>query len=98
MKILLVDDDTVARTILSELLQRQGHEVVEATDGQLAWDLVKQGAINFVLSDWLMPNLAGVDLCRKIRGDEPRSLRLCNSLYLERSQIRSYRGHGRGCR
>lgn len=68
MKILLVDDDTVARTILSELLQQQGHEVVEATDGQLAWDLVKRGEISFVLSDWLMPNLAGVDLCRKIRG------------------------------
>lgn len=69
MKVLLVDDDIVARTILSELLQRQGHEVVEAADGQLAWDLVKQGAINFVLSDWLMPNLAGVDLCRKIRAE-----------------------------
>jgi sigma-B regulation protein RsbU (phosphoserine phosphatase) len=69
MKVLLVDDDIVARTILSELLQRQGHEVVEAADGQLAWDLVKQGAINFVVSDWLMPNLAGVDLCRKIRGE-----------------------------
>ena len=68
MKILLVDDDTVARTILSELLHQQGHEVVEATDGQLAWDLVKRGEISFVLSDWLMPNLAGVDLCRKIRG------------------------------
>jgi phosphoserine phosphatase RsbU/P len=69
MKVLLVDDDIVARTILSELLQRQGHEVVEAADGQLAWDVVKQGAINFVLSDWLMPNLAGVDLCRKIRAE-----------------------------
>jgi phosphoserine phosphatase RsbU/P len=69
MKVLLVDDDIVARAILSELLQRQGHEVVEAADGQLAWDVVKQGAINFVLSDWLMPNLAGVDLCRKIRAE-----------------------------
>jgi sigma-B regulation protein RsbU (phosphoserine phosphatase) len=52
MKILLVDDDT---------------EVVEATDGQVAWELVKQGEISLILSDWLMPNLAGVDLCRKIR-------------------------------
>ncbi len=67
MKILLVDDDTVARTILSELLRQQGHEVEEAADGQLAWDLVKRGEISFIVSDWLMPNLAGVDLCRRIR-------------------------------
>jgi phosphoserine phosphatase RsbU/P len=67
MKILLVDDDTVARSILSELLRLQGHEVVEATDGQLAWELVKRGEISFIVSDWLMPNLPGVDLCRKIR-------------------------------
>jgi sigma-B regulation protein RsbU (phosphoserine phosphatase) len=68
MKILLVDDDTVARSLLSLLLQQQGHEVVEATDGQHAWDLLQREEITFVLSDWLMPNLAGVDLCRKIRG------------------------------
>jgi sigma-B regulation protein RsbU (phosphoserine phosphatase) len=67
MKILLVDDDFVARGILSGLLQQQGHEVVEATDGQLAWELVKSGDISFIVSDWLMPLLPGVDLCRKIR-------------------------------
>jgi len=67
MKILLVDDDNVARSILSELLRLQGHEVVEATDGQLAWELVKRGEISFIVSDWLMPHLPGVDLCRKIR-------------------------------
>lgn len=67
MKILLVDDDAVARSILSQLLCRQGHEVIEATDGQLGWDLVNRGEISFVVSDWLMPKLHGVDLCRKIR-------------------------------
>jgi len=70
MKILLVDDDPIACSILSMLLVSQGHEVIEATDGLLAWELVQQGGqdgINFVLSDWMMPNLAGVDLCRKIR-------------------------------
>jgi sigma-B regulation protein RsbU (phosphoserine phosphatase) len=67
MKILLVDDDTVARSLLSLLLQQQGHEVVEATDGRHAWNLLQQGEISFLLSDWLMPNLAGVDLCRRIR-------------------------------
>ena len=67
MKILLVDDDPVARTIHAMLLHMQGHEVVEAADGELAWRLVEEGNISFVVSDWMMPNLAGVDLCRRIR-------------------------------
>jgi sigma-B regulation protein RsbU (phosphoserine phosphatase) len=67
VKILLVDDDRVARRIHSILLRAQGHEVVEATDGELAWKLVDESDISFVVSDWVMPNLAGVDLCRRIR-------------------------------
>ncbi|WP_263351400.1 PP2C family protein-serine/threonine phosphatase [Acidicapsa acidisoli] len=67
MKILLVDDDPIARSIHSMLLSVQGHEVLEAADGELAWQMVKEGNISFVVSDWLMPNLAGVDLCRRIR-------------------------------
>jgi sigma-B regulation protein RsbU (phosphoserine phosphatase) len=67
VKILLVDDDPVVRTVHSALLKAQGHEAVEAADGELAWRLVEEGGINFVVSDWMMPNLAGVDLCRRIR-------------------------------
>ena len=67
MKILLVDDDPVARSIHSMLLRMQGHEVLEAADGELAWRMVEEGHASFVVSDWMMPNLAGVDLCRRIR-------------------------------
>jgi phosphoserine phosphatase RsbU/P len=67
VRILLVDDDPIARSIHSMLLHAQGHEVVEAADGELAWQLAKEGRISFVVSDWMMPNLAGVDLCRRIR-------------------------------
>ena len=67
MKILLVDDDSIARKVVSVMLQHQGHEVIEATNGECAWQLVQQGDISFVVSDWVMPGLAGVDLCRKIR-------------------------------
>jgi phosphoserine phosphatase RsbU/P len=67
VKILLVDDDRVARRIHSILLRTQGHEVVEAADGELAWRMVEESDISFVVSDWVMPNLAGVDLCRRIR-------------------------------
>jgi sigma-B regulation protein RsbU (phosphoserine phosphatase) len=67
MKILLVDDDPVARSIHSRLLRIYGHEVLEAADGELAWCMVEKENINFVVSDWMMPHLAGVDLCRRIR-------------------------------
>jgi len=70
VKILLVDDDPIARSIHSMLLHLQGHEVIEAADGELAWRLVEEGEISFVVSDWMMPNLAGVDLCRRIRSAE----------------------------
>jgi sigma-B regulation protein RsbU (phosphoserine phosphatase) len=67
VKILLVDDDPVARRIHSMILQMQGHDVLEASDGEVAWKFVEEGQCSFVVSDWIMPNLAGVDLCRKIR-------------------------------
>src|SRR5579863_6009885 len=49
------------------MLQHQGHEVVEACDGECAWRLMQESDISFVVSDWVMPGLAGVDLCRRIR-------------------------------
>jgi sigma-B regulation protein RsbU (phosphoserine phosphatase) len=70
VKILLVDDDPIARSIHSMMLKVQGHEVLEAADGELAWRMVRESEISFVVSDWVMPNLAGVDLCRRIRSAE----------------------------
>lgn len=70
MKILLVDDDPIARSVYSLLLGSQGHEVIEAADGELAWRLIEESTISFVVSDWMMPNLPGVDLCRRIRAAE----------------------------
>lgn len=67
MKILLVDDDSIVRAMHSRLLRNQGHEVVEAVDGESAWQIVKESQICFVVSDWMMPNLSGLDLCRRIR-------------------------------
>jgi len=70
VKILLVDDDPIARSVYSLLLGSQGHEVIEAADGELAWRLIEESTISFVVSDWMMPNLPGVDLCRRIRAAE----------------------------
>lgn len=67
MKILAVEDDAVARTILRQALRRLGHDVVEAGDGEQAWELLQSDPARVVVSDWMMPKLDGLELCRRIR-------------------------------
>ena len=68
MKILAVEDDAVARAVLRKALHRLGHEVVEATDGEAAWERLQTGLVRVVVSDWMMPRSDGLELCRRIRG------------------------------
>lgn len=68
MKILAVEDDAVARAVLRQALRKLGHEVVEATDGEAAWKVLEHEPVRVVVSDWMMPNSDGLDLCRKVRG------------------------------
>jgi phosphoserine phosphatase RsbU/P len=67
MKILLVDDEPAILSIQSEILSQWGYEVEVAQDGHAAWEKMANPDINFVISDWIMPGISGVDLCRKIR-------------------------------
>jgi DNA-binding response OmpR family regulator len=67
MKILAVEDDAVAGRILSRALAHLGHEVVAAGDGETAWELWQQARPRVVVSDWRMPKLDGLDLCRRFR-------------------------------
>jgi len=67
MKILVVDDEPWLRWILRTQLTRLNHEVVEAEDGQAAWEMWQREAFPMVITDWLMPNIDGVELIRRIR-------------------------------
>lgn len=67
MRILLADDEPLARLVLRRTLERMGHEVRLATDGQEALDALKQGPIAVLISDWSMPRLNGLELCRRVR-------------------------------
>jgi phosphoserine phosphatase RsbU/P len=67
MKILVVDDDPVSLAFASSLLRGCGYEVLEAHDGEAAWRLLQTQEIRLVVSDWMMPNLTGTGLCRRIR-------------------------------
>lgn len=67
MKILAVEDDAVARAILRQALRKLGHDVVEAHDGEAAWTLLETEPVRVVVSDWMMPNKDGLELCQRIR-------------------------------
>jgi two-component system NtrC family sensor kinase len=70
MRILMAEDETVSRRLLQSYLQKWGHEVVVANDGAEAWRLFEQSHFPLVISDWMMPELDGVDLIRRIRATE----------------------------
>jgi response regulator RpfG family c-di-GMP phosphodiesterase len=67
MNILIAEDDPVTLKLLSSRLERWGHSVVEASDGEIAWRVIEKEAIDIVVSDWMMPGLDGLELCRHIR-------------------------------
>lgn len=73
MKILVVEDDRVSRIVLTELLSKSGHEVRAVENGQLAWDLYSSEPVPMLISDWMMPVLDGLQLCRKIRAEKRAS-------------------------
>src|SRR2546426_539644 len=62
--ILVVDDEEAIRSLVSQILQRDGYSVVEAKDGLAAMALMEQGrfAIDAVITDMIMPNLSGREL------------------------------------
>ena len=65
---LVADDMPAVRSIIREMLEDMGFlEIVEAEDGEQAWELVQEGGFGLVLTDWLMPGIEGVDLVREIR-------------------------------
>ncbi len=67
MNVLVSEDDKDSRELLSWLLQKLGYQVVAVENGKQAWDLYRKGRFRLVISDLLMPELDGIELCRRIR-------------------------------
>lgn len=68
MKVLLVDDSGVMRKIISRCLANLGvDDVTEAADGVEAWEAFQNDSFDFVVTDWNMPNMNGLELIREIR-------------------------------
>jgi phosphoserine phosphatase RsbU/P len=67
MKILIAEDDPVSSKILQFTLENGGHEVVTAISGKRAWDYFDSEPTRVVISDWMMPEMDGLELCAKVR-------------------------------
>jgi sigma-B regulation protein RsbU (phosphoserine phosphatase) len=91
MRILLAEDDPVSARALRLWLKQEGHEVQEAASGEAAWDCFRESPAELVLSDWQMPGMDGLELCRKIRevgGRDYAYFILMTAVYLGRESFR----------
>jgi len=67
MHILIAEDDMLSRKLLKTNLEDMGHTVDAAENGLDAWEMFDRSPYRVVVSDWLMPELSGLELCEKIR-------------------------------
>ena len=71
MKFLVVDDFATMRRIVKSVLQELGYSnITEADDGSTALPLLRKGEIDFLITDWNMPGMPGLELLRAVRADD----------------------------
>jgi len=74
MKVLIAEDDPISNLVLTKTLMKWGHKVVGTKNGAEAWQaLQEEDAPRVAIHDWMMPAMAGPELCRKIRQDPKTS-------------------------
>ena len=67
--ILVADDETHILNVVSLKLKNAGFRVVTARDGQEAWELAQQEKPDLLITDYHMPRMSGLDLCRRLTAD-----------------------------
>jgi len=67
MQVIIADDDEMIRTLLEDVLTDAGYDVTAVADGQQALDALNEGSSRIIITDWEMPNVSGVELCRRVR-------------------------------
>jgi diguanylate cyclase (GGDEF)-like protein len=70
VQVLIAEDDAASRLMLRRAIEQLGHDVLVATDGTDAWNLYRRSEIDVIVSDWVMPGMDGLDLCRRVRASQ----------------------------
>lgn len=68
--ILVVDDDEISSDLIAHTLRQAGYRVETASDGAEALERLRHGDSRLIISDWSMPHVSGIDLCRHVRAAE----------------------------
>ena len=72
MHVLIAEDDRITGEILARTLQRWGHDTTLVADGARAWDALSAAtAPTLAILDWMMPEMDGPDICRRVRTERP---------------------------
>ena len=87
-RILIVDDEINHRRSLSISMRMEGYEVLEASDGQHALEIMKRERVDIVLCDLMMPRIDGLELARRLRFSHPATrVMLMSAYHLTRAQL-----------
>jgi sigma-B regulation protein RsbU (phosphoserine phosphatase) len=70
-KILAAEDDAISRRVLVRTLERLGATVLEADGGARALELIERERPEIVVTDWMMPDVDGLEVCRRLRASRP---------------------------
>jgi two-component system chemotaxis response regulator CheY len=70
-RVLVAEDNPNLRQVLVNIVKKIGYQnVLEAEDGEIAWQYIQRGGVGIVLTDWAMPGLDGMQLLKKLRSDK----------------------------
>ncbi|MBI4719058.1 MAG: response regulator [Planctomycetes bacterium] len=75
MRVLIVDDDDIALATLERTLANAGYEVLLARSGEEALEALRDSGCRLIVSDWMMPGMSGIELCRRIRAEDHNGYR-----------------------
>ena len=67
MRILIAEDDNISRKILQTVLTKDGNDVIAVEDGLKALEWLQKETPDMLITDWMMPDLDGLELCRRVR-------------------------------